>query len=167
MKENELNYLDDIRIDETCLDVEWLDQPTLMMKYCQYAILMRKKLDLAKEKVDIVKAELDKKIRLNPAEFGIEKLTETAVQNTIILQDEYRMAVEEMIEIKYQYDLATSAVRSIEQRRDALENLVKLHGQQYFAGPKVPRDIESEVRKRKEERHKDLNKGIGNMIRKK
>ena len=42
---------------------------------------------------------------------------------------------------KYESDMAKGAVRALESKKDALENLVKLHGQQYFAGPKMPRDI--------------------------
>jgi len=41
------------------------------------------------------------------------------------------------------------------QRKDALENLVRLHGQQYFAGPKMPRDVQWE-RQQKIERSNDI-----------
>jgi len=37
-------------------------------------------------------------------------------------------------------------------RKSALENLVTLHGQQYFAGPKVPRNIGEEMSNRKKTR---------------
>jgi hypothetical protein len=40
-----------------------------------------------------------------------------------------------------------------------LENLVQLHGQNYFAGPKVPRNLSKE-RDEKEERQKRV---IGNI----
>jgi hypothetical protein len=32
----------------------------------------------------------------------------------------------------------------MEQRKDALENMVRLHGQQYFAGPRIPRNLTEE-----------------------
>jgi hypothetical protein len=43
-------------------------------------------------------------------------------------------------------------------KKEALENLVQLFGQQYFAGPKMPRDL-SKKRARKEQQ-KETNKSI-------
>ena len=37
-----MNYEQDIRIDETSLDVEWLDQPSLMMTYARHSAKSRK-----------------------------------------------------------------------------------------------------------------------------
>jgi hypothetical protein len=139
-----LNYEKDVTIDESALDVEWLAQPKLMLTYGNHAAEKRKEVDLAKEKLDVVKAELDRKIRENPEIFGLPKITETVVQNTIIIQPEYKKASENYIETKYELDMAMSAVRAIDQKKQALENLVRLHGQQYFAGPKVPRDLSQE-----------------------
>jgi hypothetical protein len=136
-----MNYEDDIKIDETSLDIEWLDHASKMMRYARHAATMRQRLDLAKETVDLVKAELDKDIRTNPEKYDIEKVTEAVVQNTILMQDRYKKANENFINVKYETDIAANAVRAFDARRDALENLVRLHGQQYFAGPSIPRDI--------------------------
>jgi len=38
-----------------------------------------------------------------------------------------------------------AAVRAMNVKKDALENMVKLLGMQYFAGPKEPRDLHREV----------------------
>lgn len=143
-----MNYEQDVRIDETALDVEWLEQPSLMMKYARVAIEARKKLDQAKEVLDVAKAELDKQIRTKPEDYGIDKITESVVQNTILLQDEYKTANADIIEAKYQTDMANAAVRAVEARKDALENLVRLFGQSYFAGPKMPRDLTHEAQQR-------------------
>lgn len=160
-----MNYEKDIRIDETALDVEWLQQPRLMMQYAQYAVEARMKLDQSKESLDIVRAQLDKEVRTDPKSFGIEKITEAVVDNTIIIQDVYKQANEELRQAKYEADMAQNAVRAVEQRKDALENLVKLHGQQYFAGPKVPRDLSYEAKKKAEQAQ--LNDTVGAAIRRK
>jgi hypothetical protein len=139
-----LNYEKDVTIDEEGLDTEWLSQPRLMLTYGNHAAEKRKEVDIAKEKLDVVKAELDRKIRMEPSFFGLSKLTETVIQNTIIVQTKYTEASENYIEAKYELDMAMAAVRAIDQKKQALENLVKLHGQQYFAGPKVPRDLSQE-----------------------
>jgi len=150
-----MNYEEDIKIDETSLDVEWLEQPKLFMRYARYAAETQKMFDLAKTNLDLVKAELDKAVREDPDKFGIEKLTETVVLNTILSLPEYKEANEKCINAKYEADIAKSAVRAFEQRKEALENLVRLHGQQYFAGPKIPRDLSFEVKQKEEQKRAD------------
>ena len=66
-----MDYDKDIRIDETALDVEWLNQPALMLKYAKHAASMRLELDKAKEALDSMRADIDRKIREHPDEFGI------------------------------------------------------------------------------------------------
>ena len=136
-----MNYEEDIRIDETSLDVEWLEQPAKMLKYVKHAARMRMELDQAKESLDVVRAGLDKEIRTTPEKYGIEKVTEGAVSAAILLHPKYQNANGMYLETKYEYDIASGAVRAFEQRKDSLENLVRLHGQNYFAGPKIPRDL--------------------------
>jgi len=161
-----MNYEDDIKIDETALDVEWLNQPRLCLKYSQELAEAKKEVDQAKEKLDVIRADLDKEIRNNPKKFGMEKITEGAIQSNIVIHDLtldsplcnfiqsnivihdlFRTAETRLTEAKYKSEMIRAAVSAIEHRKDALENLVKLYGQQYFAGPKVPRDLSAEALK--------------------
>jgi hypothetical protein len=151
-----MNYDQDITIDESALDVEWLSQPKLMMGYGIHAAEKRREMDIAKEQLDVCKAELDRSIRENPEEFGISKITETVVSNTILTQEKYKIAAEFYIKAKYETDMSLAAVRAIDQKKQALENLVKLHGQQYFAGPKVPRDLSQEWLDRQRQKRSDV-----------
>ena len=144
-----MDYEKDMYIDCDSLDVEWLEQSMLMMRYSTYEADKEREKDLAKEALDLVKADLDRNIRENPDKYGIAKPTETAISNTIISQDEYKEAYHKFLDIQYEYNIAKSATRAVAQRKDALENLVRLHGQQYFAGPRVPRNLHEEVEKRK------------------
>ena len=48
-------------------------------------------------------------------------------------------------------------------RKKSLENLVILHGQQYFAGPKMPRNISEE----REIKQKSVNEKIGSGLKRK
>jgi hypothetical protein len=50
----------------------------------------------------------------------------------------------EVIEVRYDYDMSRSALSAIDSKKSALENLVKLHGQNYFAGPTIPRNLNKE-----------------------
>jgi len=140
----ELNYEKDIFIDENQLDIEWLEQPSLMLKYCNHESQMEQNLDIEKTKLDLLKSELDSQIRKNPSDFGVEKITETVVLNAVIATEEYQEAYLTYLDVKFERDVAKNAVKAFSQRKDALENLVKLHGQSYFAGPRIPRNISEE-----------------------
>lgn len=139
-----MSYENDMKIDENGLDVEWLRQPRLMMKYSELAAKARQANDRAKEEVDICKAGLARDIRSSPDTFGLAKVTDSAVESTILNQPEYRQAMEHFIQTKYDLEMAMAAVKSIDQKKGALENLVRLFGMQYFAGPAVPRDLAKE-----------------------
>ena len=154
-----MNYEKDIKIDPDSLDVEWLDQPSLMMKYARYQAGLQLDEDEAKENLDFVTTELDKEIRSNPEKFGVEKITEGVIRNTILLTDKFKEVNKEYLTARFENNVGKGAVRSVDSRKTALENLVKLHGQQYFAGPRVPRDISQEWEKHEQQKRVDSKVG--------
>jgi hypothetical protein len=114
-----------------------------------------------------VKAEIDTKIRKNPEKYKLEKVTEGAVTAIILQSEEYKEANEEYLEKCFEYNVSSGAVKSFAQRKDMLELLVRLHGQQYFAGPRVPHDL-SEQRKIKEqqkEKSAALQSGVASKMK--
>lgn len=141
-----LDYEQDVRIDPNGLDVHWLEQPELMRKYAKHMALMEKMRDEAKERLEAGKARIEKSIRSDPEKYGLLKPTEAAIQSTIILQPEYQELSQQYIDAKYEHSIAVGAVKAIEQKKSALESLVRLQGQGYFAGPKAPRDLDIEYR---------------------
>jgi hypothetical protein len=147
----EFDYDADLSIDQSALDAEWLDQPRLMMRYAENSVLCRMRMDEAKEELELVRAKLDKRIREFPEDYGVGKLTESVVQSCILMDEGYQEAPAKLSRARYDSDLAKAAVSAVEQRRDALENLVRLFGLQYFAGPRSPRDLEEVVRQRQQE----------------
>lgn len=157
MKE-ELNYEKDVSIDDSALDVEWLQQANLTLKYCQLEAEASKQVDEAKAALDIIKADLDKDIRSDPDSWGLPKITEGAIQNAITASTKYKEAEETLRNAHYELNMVKAAVRAIYIKKDALENLVRLHGQQYFAGPRIPRDLskEWEARQRQTESNKKV-----------
>lgn len=158
----EVNYLVDIEIDPTALDVEWIEQPTLAFRYAKLSAEMKQIMDLAKEELDLVKADLDQAIRSDPQGFGVAKITESVVSNAILTQDEYKEANNRYIEARYDFNIANAAVEAINQKKNALENLVKLNGQAYFASPSVPRDLSKEWEEK--QRAKKMNEKIAKKM---
>lgn len=154
----ELDYEKDISIDESALDLEWLRQPDLMWKYCKYSALAKKSLDEAKERLDFVRAKLEMEIRKDPGSFGVDRVTESAISSAIISHPDYERAQRKLIEARYEAEIASGAIRALEHKKSALENLVRLYAASYFAGPSVPRDIVSERRKREQDRREQNRK---------
>lgn len=152
---SELNYEDDVRIDPDALDVEWLRQAELMLIYTRHSADTKKEMDNAKEKLEVGRARIEMDIRKNPATYGLEKITEGAIQSTINLQKEHQALVKEYTEARYENEVAIAAVRAIDQKKSALENLVRLLGASYFAGPQAPRDLSKEVLQEKERKQQN------------
>ena len=159
-----MTYEIDMSIDDSALDVECLEQPKLMMKYTAKSAQVKMERDQAKELLDVVRADMDKEIRTNPDKFGIEKLTETVVSNTILTTPAYKTAMKNFLEAKYEADVVAGAVAAIEQRKSMLEALIKLHGQSYFAGPSIPRNLSME-KKMREEQQKKVDSGIATKLK--
>jgi hypothetical protein len=161
-----MNYEKDIRIDDSALDIEFLEQATLFMKYSQNVAEMERLKDLAKEKLEFIKARLDRDIRQKPSYFDVDKITDKVVESTILIQEEYKEASTAYIQAKFEWSNAKGVADAFEQRKSCLEGLAKLLGQQYFAGPKVPRLL-GEERQRKEEISKEVDHNIGKALEEK
>ena len=142
-----MNYSNDIKIDESALDVEWLNQPSLMYRYAKHEADGRRALDIAESVFDIEKAEIETAIRVDPESYGIPKavkITEAVIRNALIQNKQYKEAEITLLNARLDYAYAKAGVKAIDARKSALEALVKLHGQQYFAGPSIPRDLSKE-----------------------
>lgn len=150
-----MDYEKDVFIDESALDIEWLEQPVLMLRYTKYVAKLKKRLAKQEVLLGLVRADLDKTIRKDPDSFGLAKITNEGIFQVIQRQDEYKDAASIVIDLKYEAEVARGAVAAIEQRKAALENLVKLFGQQYFAGPSVPRDLSREWEQREKQKKAD------------
>ena len=145
-----MSYEIDMNIDENALDFELLEQPSLMAKYSRELAEARRDRDLAKEALDLKKAEIDLDIRDNPANYNLEKVTVAAVESCILMEGEFQEAQKALRDTNFEVNVLQGVVSAIEHRKSALEHLVKLYGQNYFAGPSVPHDL-SKIRKEKTE----------------
>lgn len=144
-----MNYEQDLEIDPTALDVEWLGQAKRFMHYAKLSAQADRKVRLAEENVKTVRSELVRKVQEDPDLLGDEiKLTAQTTEAYYRLHPKYKKAKKELIKLQFRANILTQAVSAFRQRRSSLENLVTLHGQQYFASPKEPRNLEGEHLKR-------------------
>ncbi len=158
-----MDYEKDLEINELALDREWISQPKLFMQYAEQQAHVLKARDLAKEVVDVVHAELDSEARKQLSIDG-KKPTEAQIANWIIQQEEYRNAVAEFIEATFLANMTTNTVRAMDQRKTALENMVRLWIGQYYSTPKEPEESDGKLVERIEKskldkQRKGLKKG--------
>lgn len=124
-----------LEIDINSLDKEWVDQPSTFFRYARKLADARMDYEEAKAELDITRAELDKAIRDDPDGYGCTKLTETSIENCILTQGQYQKARSHLSNCKHRVDVLQAYVTAFDHRKSALERLVQLHGQSYFATP--------------------------------
>ena len=155
-----MNYEEEMIIDETALDVEWVEQARLSLKYGRHWAECKNELTLAEENIKLVRSELIKEANEDPEGCLGEGIKPTApvVEAYYRNHKRHKAAKQEWVEAMFEANVAEIAYKEVSwTRKAALENLVKLHGQQYFAGPAVPRNLTEEM----EQRKKKLNKRVG------
>lgn len=132
-----MDYRAMMLVDADCLDREWLDHPGRYMEVVQNAVDARAEMDAAKDAMEVVAARLDAAIRAEPEKFGLSKVSESAVANAVLLQDEYQTARARYATARRTHALVDGAVSAFEHRKKALENLTQLTLQGYRAAPVV------------------------------
>ena len=136
----ELNYEQDIEIDAEALDVECLRQATLFYKYSKIEAEAKRVHGQAWEESKLVRSRLIK-------EGGADKSLSNAAKMEAFYRShpDHIEAKQNLIEAEYELNMATAAVRAMQQRKYMLENLTRLALADYFARPSEPRDIRKEV----------------------
>jgi len=156
-------YEQDMYIDEDALDMECLEQPALTVRYSVMLSDAKRIRDQAKEAMELTFAELDLKVREDPDEYNLPKITEGAVKSTILMQTEYKRAQKLYHNANHEVNVLNGVMEAIGHRKAMIEGLIKLHGQNYFAGPNIPHDL-GELRKQREQK---IQTGINKSLRRK
>ena len=147
-----LDYESNLRIDEDALDLECLDQPMRFLEISKASAQADFEYDEKKNEAEIVTAIETDLIRSNLDEYktcpidtkGNKKPTEGWITSQLWQNEKYKKVQKELNEAKKHAGIVKGAVKTWEQRKNMLETLTKLHGQSYFAGPSVPRDLPNE-----------------------
>lgn len=154
MNKNEFEI--DLEIDPNQLDVCAGMQGEVFFKWAEKSARARRRMDDTKFRLEILYANLAKMARRDPASFGLTKSTENSIENAVKTSVEYSEGYEEWIQARYASNLADRAVEAMEQRKRMIEVLITLHGQQYFAGPSVPRSLTDAWQNSKEEKERRI-----------
>lgn len=129
-------------LDLGTLELHWVEQEKFHRRFARQAVEVKDRLNRANSALELTEAEVKGKIRRNPSKWGIDKLTEGQVSEATIRSEAYQAAVTEVNEAKHEVDVLQATLNTLEHRKRALENLVTLHGQSYFAKPHVSAEVE-------------------------
>ena len=145
-KSKEANRLDETAEDEfdflepdiNKLVWEWVRQPKLFFHWSEKLRKARKRLERAERDFKLTQSEIDLKIRKSPKKYGLsEKPLEKAIANVVLQKPKFKAAQKIVFKIQDRVNTLKNVVVSLDQRKKALEKLVDLHGQQYFATPRA------------------------------
>ena len=126
-------------IDPNNLDKEWLNQPRFFFRYASELADARRDHESAKAELKVVAAQKSNRFRKKAAIKG-EKTTESQISSLVQSNSDYVLAEQQMIAARHRMDVLDAAVTALEHRKHALENMVRLHGQSYFATPRSSSD---------------------------
>lgn len=133
-----MGYKEDVYIDKNKLDEAWENQALLFCNWAEKVVEATFDRDRAKENLEIVRATLDKKIRMDSARTNT-KITEEAIKNSIILSEDYQVANQQLIESVKTLGIMYVAKDSFDHRKAALSKLTDLWLSQYWAEPREGR----------------------------
>lgn len=131
----------DCRLDLASLDEATVTQAELFYKWSMRAIEERAGFDACKSRLDLVEARLSLQCRKDPDSFGLDKATESAIQQAVTVSENYLSAKQAMYEAKERAAAADARAAAMEQRKRMIEVAVTLHGQNYFAKPSLARGL--------------------------
>jgi hypothetical protein len=137
-----------VEIDEYNLDRECSVQSTRVLRWGLRLADAKFDADEAKANIDLVEAEIDKRIRDRPKAHGLDKITESAIKLVVQRHPDYVTAVH-AYNVRVKRAARTQAVvNALNHRKTMLETMVHLRGQMYFGEPRPDSDLRTKIRRR-------------------
>lgn len=134
---------EDRRIDPEQLDIEVARQADAFFNWAERAVYAKAALERAEESLASVEATLQLRCRELPDTFGLKNVSEAGIKAAVRLHPDYAAASQAYLTAKMESSWLDKAVVTMDMKKRMLEAMIDLHGQQYFAGPSVPRDLVS------------------------
>ncbi len=138
-----MNYEQDISINLHNLDEEWIKQAATFHFYLvQLANAQRDREEIRSEQEELVADRYDE-IRLDLAGAGAAtKVTETSIKRVIEADPGYRNIDDRMKGADHTINLLNAAVKAMDQKKTALENLTKLQLSDWYSRPRDEKEQE-------------------------
>lgn len=159
------DYEEDLKIDKNALEIEWEKQADIYFYWAKKEAEALEERDRANQRLNIVQAEMDAKIRSNPFAYGLsEKTTETAIKNTLVNSKEYLTAENDVIEKNKIVRVMSAAVKSLDHKKTGLSKLSELWlGGYWSTMGGAPKEMKETINNKRGE---DIRQKLHNRLKK-
>lgn len=135
MENNEITR--DLELDMHHLDEGWLDLPALILKWNTNSVEVEMNARVMKIELEQLRATLDARMRENPAEYGIQKITEATITSAIMIHPTVMEKTKDFNDTDKRSKILKTYCLAIEAKRKALEGLTQLYATGYFASKPI------------------------------
>jgi len=134
-----MSFEDEIKTNPYNLLDALLEQPQLFYEWSNKASKAGTQTTRAKDRLDLIKADVDLRIRRNPKRYGLPdgKPPEGAIKATVLKDKKVKRYTKQYYDYLDTEKTLTNAMKSFQQRKNMLEALTTLNIQLHFAEPKV------------------------------
>jgi len=126
---------EDLTINPMNLDQDWANLPVLFHSYSECVEEIDGELKSEKAKLELLSATTERAIRASPSDFGIEKISESAVKAALATQNPLNQIREEILRLDKEKKIYQAACNSLSYKKDSLKALVTLYGMEYYSAP--------------------------------
>lgn len=123
-------------IDLNRLEEEAAKHPKRVMTYADLLSKAKYAVGEAEAELKVHKADLDFKIRKDPAKYQVDKPTDAAVAARVVIDAETKRRVLEVLTLQKRVDYLEGVMTHLSHQKAMLEQAVYLWGAGYFAAPR-------------------------------
>lgn len=134
-----MSFEEEIKTNPYNLLEALLEQPQLFYEWSNKASKAGTQTTKAKDRLDVIKADVDLRIRRNPKRYGFPegKPPESAIKATVLKDKKVKRYTKQYFDRLDTEKTLINAMKSFQQRKNMLESLTTLNIQLHFAEPKV------------------------------
>lgn len=135
----------EMEIDIHRLHVEWKEFPKRYHEAAMKAADAVEKADRLKSKMELVWAQVEEEVRESPSAFRLVKVTDSAVEMKVKLDERYQEAQEAFLKAKAEVTYYKALTDSLDANKTAIEYLSKLRLADYFSEPKISGEMREDA----------------------
>jgi len=150
MNETKTKFIEEcetlLPIDNDDLDMECSQQPALYFRVGRWAAAQIANAKRAKSNRDRVISEFAVKVRRTPKVFGLERVTDAAIDKAVRLDPLYQEAYEAYAGAIEMEEIARALLAAFEQRRTMLTQVVRINLSQLFQGMDIDSSMQETLK---------------------
>ncbi len=135
------NLYEELKIDFHQLHINWRDHSTNFMKWGQKWVDAVAERDRIKEALSILKAELNKKYRMELYNINKKNPTIAEVDSEIILDEKHKQKQQDLINAEKDVNTFATGKLDFSHRKSAIEGIAKLWSEGYWSIPNIPVEV--------------------------